>query len=253
MKARLLFALLASTALARAAAPTVPIYEENFNTPNIEYINGAAFGPPGTGVSGKPADRAYIGTPKSLKNEPNDSAGLSTTPITPKPLTAFTCTFWYYLDEQGPELQVPLNTAAMLFLLHEKGFELRIENQMEQPRAYVFTPGVKGPLAGWRDKNKWIFAVFSWDQETNTLLVHQGTPDKPVAFMRDMKRPAPGKLTLPRTDLDRSPEVIGNTSRNLDRPFAGRMDNLRVYDRVLEPAELEVIRQADIVNAQVKL
>ncbi len=255
MTKRILLALLASATLVRAdvpatpnTAPKAPIYEETFNTPELNYINGASIGPPGSGVSGKPADRAYVATPKSTKNEPNSPAGLATTPIAPNPLSAFTCTFWYYLDEEGPELQVPLSTAAIMFLSHKGGFEIRIENQLEAPRFVSFTPGVNGPLVSWRARGQWIFAAFSWDQQTNTFVVHQGTPNAAVTFMRDMAKPAPGKPTLPRTDLDRYPEVVGNTSRNLDRPLAGRMDNLRFYDRVVALAELEAIRKADLAD-----
>lgn len=251
---RLILSLLAGAALAHAAAPKAPLYEESFNivTSRIEYVDGGGLGGPGTGVSGKTADRAYMAQPKTSENVPRGPAGVARAPIAPNALSAFTCTFWYYLDEQGPDLQVPLSTAGILFLLTDKGFEVRIENQLEQPRAYVFSPGIKGPLAGWRDTGRWIFAAFSWDQATNTLVVHQGTPTDAVTYMRDMARPAPAKPSLPRTDLARDPEVIANTYRGHERPLAGRMDNLRFYERVLDRAELEAIRRADVANEPVK-
>jgi hypothetical protein len=74
-----------------------------------------------------------------------------------------------------------------------------------------------------------------------------------VAYMRDMTRPTPAKPTLPRTDLVRYPETIGNTSRPYDRPLAGRMDNVRFFERVLNRAELEAIRKADVANVSVNL
>lgn len=248
--------LVAATVSALGAdVSKTPIYEESFNVAHsrIEYRNGAALGGPGTGVSGKAADRAYVAVPRSTEQEKNGPAGMALAPIAPDTMTAFTCAFWYYLDEQGPELQVPLNTAGVLFLMHEKGFEVRIECQPEQPRAYVFTPGIKGPLAGWRDRNRWIFAAFSWSQASNTLTVHQGTPEAAVAFMRTQTRPTPAKPVLPRTDLSRDPETIGNTSKSLERPLAGRLDNLRFFDRELTREELEQIRQADVANTPLKL
>jgi hypothetical protein len=244
-----------------AAAPLsadiarAPLFVENFNVQHarVEYRNGAKLGVPGTGVSGKPGDLAYIGVPSTSENERNGPAALAIAPIAPDAMDAFTCAFWYYLDEIGPELQVPLSTAGVLFLLNERGFEIRIEHSIEQPRQYVFAPGIHGPHLGWRDSNRWIFAAFSWDSATNTLVVHQGTPQAAVAFMREITRPAPGNPTLPRADLLRDPETIGNTSRIQDRPLAGRLDNLRFYDRVLDRAELEEIRRADLVNEPVPL
>ena len=70
--------------------------------------------------------------------------------------------------------------------------------------------------------------------------------------MREMARPVPANASLPRVDLDRDPETIGNTYRTLDRPLAGRMDDLRFYDGVLTRGELETIRLADLANEPVK-
>lgn len=247
-------AAVASSADTTASPARGPIFEESFNGAHarIDYRNGAKLGGPGTGVSGRPGDQCYMGVPASTEQDPRGPAALAIAPIAPAPLSAFTCAFWYYLDEYGPDLQVPLSTAGVLFLLNEKGLETRIEHSMQQPRQYVFSPGINGPYLGWRDTNRWIFAAISWSQATNTLTVHQGTPDKMVAFMRDMSRPTPANPTLPRGDLARDPEVIGNTSRALDRPLAGRLDNLRFFDRVLERNELELLRQGDIANEAVK-
>lgn len=255
MTLRITAILFAVSSLVRAEVSKAPVYEENFNGSHnrIELLAGAKIGVPGSGVSGKADDRAYIGAPVTTENAPGGPAAAATAPIAPNALSAFTCTFWYYLDEQGPVLQVPINTASLLFLLTEKGFEVRIEHSLEQPRQYVFTPGINGPLAGWRDTNKWIFAAFSWNQATNTLVVHQGTPTAAVAYMRDMTRPLPAKPSLPRTDLIRYPETIGNTSRGYDRPLAGRVDNVRFFERVLDRNELEAIRKADIANVSVNL
>jgi hypothetical protein len=253
---RITVILFAVSSLVRAGgASKAPSYEERFNVapPRIELLSGAKLGVPGSGVSGKSDDRALVAVPSTTENAPGGPVATAVSPIAPNALSAFTCTFWYYLDEQGPVLQVPLNTASLLFLLTEKGFEVRIENSLEQPRQYVFSPGINGPLLGWRDTNKWIFAAFSWDQATNTLIVHQGTPTAVVTYMRDMTRPVPAKPSLPRTDLMRYPETIGNTSRTYDRPLAGRMDNVRFFERVLSRAELEVIRKADIANVSVNL
>jgi len=255
MKARLPIIFFTIAMLARADDPPAPLYEETFNAASkqIELRNGAVLGAPGSGVSGKTDDLAYVSAPKSTAQERNGPAALAIKPIAPGSLSAFTCTFWYYLDEQGPDLQVPLSTASVLFLLQPKGFEIRIENQSEEPRAYVFTPGLNGPLAGWRDRGRWIFACFSWNHKTNTLVVHQGTPKNAVTFMREMVRAGKATNSLPRLDLAKTPETIGNTYRTLERPLSGRMDNLRFFqDRVLTRDELEAIRTADLANEPVK-
>ena len=239
-----------TAALHAQSVPHEPLYEESFNTPHdrIELRNGATLGGPATGVSGKSADRAFIGVPKSSEQEANGPVALATSPIAPDPLSAFTCTFWYYLEENGPVLQVPISTAGFLLLLQERGLEIRIEQSNTQPKQIAFTPGASGPLAGWRDTGRWIFVAVSWNQATNTVLVHQGLPESPVAFMRDMNRDVAANPTLPRMDLSRNPETIGNTHVRFDRPLAGRLDNVRVFDRVLDKAELERIRRADIAN-----
>ena len=250
----LLGVLLAASAL-RAQIPFRPLFEETFNGVHerVQYRNGAKLGGPGTGVSGKLEDLAYLGVPNSGEQEKDGPAVLATAPIAPNSLSSFTCTFWYYLEEQGPELQVPLSTAGVAFLLNERGFEVRVENQLEQPRYYAFNPGLDGPLASWRVKQRWIFAAFSWNQASNALTVHQGTPHAAVAFMRTMTRPAPARPSLPRTDLARFPETIGNTAKGLDRPLSGRMDNVRFFDRELIRDELEQIRRADLANAPIPL
>ena len=247
-------ALFAASA-SHAQIPYRPLFEERFNDVHerVRYRNGAKVGGPGTGVSGKLEDQAYVGVPKSVEQEKDGPAALAIAPIAPNSLSSFTCTFWYYLDEQGPELQVPLSTAGVMFLMNESGFEVRVENQLEQPRFYAFNPGVNGPLASWRVKDRWIFAAFSWNQAGNALTIHQGTPDAAVAFMRSMSRPTPAKPSLPRTDLIRFPETIGNTAPGLDRPLAGRMDNVRFFDHELMRDELEQIRQADLANAPIPL
>lgn len=249
MKNRLLLAFLAASALARAAS-----FEETFNATGlqVELRNGAALGGPGSGVSGKYDDLAYTAVPPGPGQDKDGPVALARAPIAPAPLSAFTCAFWYYLDEKGPGLQVPLNIASVLFLMNEKGLEIRIENSNAQPRAHVFTPGLQGPCVGWRDHGQWIFAAFTWEQKNNTLSVYQATRQTPLAFMRDMHGPVPANPTLPRLDLDRRPETIGNTSRNLDRPLAGKLDNVRFYDRLLTQAELSAIRSADLANEPVR-
>ena len=247
-------ALLCATP-ALAQIPFRPLYEERFNFVHerVRFRNGGKLGGPGTGVSGKVEDQAYFGVPRSAEQEKDGPAALAVSPIAPNSLSAFTCTFWYLLDEDGPELQVPLSTAGVAFLLNEGGFEVRIENQLDQPRYYPFNPGLAGPLASWRAKNRWIFAAFSWNQANNALTVHQGTPEAAVAYMRTMTRPTPAKPSLPRTDLARFPETIGNTAKGLDRPLAGRMDNVRFFDRELMRDELEQIRLADLANVPIPL
>lgn len=250
----ILVLVLAPSLRSQSAPHLAPLYEETFNTPHgrLELRHGAALGGPGTGVSGKPGDRAYIGAPRSSEQEPNGPAAVATSPIAPDPLSAFTATFWYYLEENGPELQVPLNTAGFLILFNERGLEVRVEQSSTQPKLLSFHPGNAGPLAGWRDTGRWIFAAISWNQATNTVGIHQGLPDKAVAFMRELSRDVAAKPTLPRLDLARNPETIGNTHMRFDRPLTGRLDNLRVFDRVLDRAELERLRQADIANTAPK-
>lgn len=246
-KFRLPTLLLATAAVLSAEPFAGPIYEETFNRERlgIDYRSGGGLGGPSTGVSGKISDQAYTGV---TENGKMDAAGLALSPIAPNPLSAFTCIFWYFLDANGPDIQVPLSTAGVGILLSARGLEVRIEHSTQQPKQYVFPIGVKGPHSPWLEPGRWIFAAFTWQQDTNTLTVYQGTSDRAVVFMRDMSRELPADPSLPRADLGRFPEVIGNTTKSYDRPLTGRMDNLRFFDRVLDRADLEILRLSDLMN-----
>lgn len=231
-----------------------PIYQETFDSPHarLSLLNGAKLGLPGSGVSGKRTDLAYIGVPSDSGQLKNGPAAVVKEALAPYSLSAFSCSFWYLLDENGPELQVPLSTAGVMFLLGAKGFEVRIEHSVEAPKQYVFTPGGRGPHVEWTEKGRWIYAVFTWEQATNTMTFHQGTSDGAVLYMRDMTRDVPANATLPRQNLARYPETIGNSPFGFDRPLAGRIDNVRFFDRVITPAEMERMRQADVAGQPVK-
>lgn len=227
-----------------------PLFEETFNESRsgLRLANGASLGGPGTGVSGKLADRAYISTPRSTEQEPGGPAALAVEPVAPRSMSAFTCVFWYFLEENTPDLQVIADTAGVSILMHRKGFEVRVASSQEGVRQHQFLPGVRGPLLDWTTPGRWIFAAFTWEQAENALTIQQGTPARPAVFMRKMTRPVPTTPTWPRDNLDRLPETLGNTYTKQDRPLAGRLDNFRFFDRVINQAELEQIRQADLEN-----
>lgn len=201
---------------------------------------------PGTGVSGKLEDRAYISVPKTTEQDPQSPAGYATTVFASEPMEAFTITFWYLLEDQTPELQVPMSFASCTVLLHRHGFEVRVGQSVGKDLQFV--PGVKGPLLDWTTAGRWIFAAISWEQATNIMIFNQGTHDQVVTFMRDMKKESAAEAATPRRNLDRAPEVIGNMHARGDRPIAGRLDNIRIFKRALNQQEIESIRVADTEN-----
>ena len=233
-----------------SAQVVAPVFEENFNVSRsgLLLVNGAALGGPATGVSGKIEDRAYFGVPRSTEQDPNGPVALAVEPVAPGSLRAFTCVFWYFLDENTPDLQVVADTAGVTVLLHRKGFEVRVSSSQPGVKQHQFLPGQQGPLLDWTTTGRWIFAAFTWEQEGNALTVQQGTNERPVVFMRTMTRPVPTSPTFPRANLSRQPETLGNTYIKQDRPLAGRLDNFRFYDRVINQTELEQIRRADLAN-----
>lgn len=239
---------LVGSVLAHSGQAIVPVFEETFDQENdkIRYVNGAGRGAPSTGVSGKVADRAYISTPKTTEQDTQSPAGYATKAFAPSPMEAFTVTFWYLLEEQTPELQVPLSFGSGTILLHRHGFEVRVGQSSGKDLQFV--PGVKGPILDWTTAGRWILTAITWEQATNTMTFHQGTHDQVVTFMRDMKRPLPAEPATPRKNLDRVPEVIGNMHARGDRPLAGRLDNIRIYNRALNQQEIESIRFADTAN-----
>lgn len=225
----------------------LPIFEEQFNATHkgIRLANGAERGGAASGVSGKADDLAYMGKPRSLDHEPGGPAAVAMKPIATKTLPAFTCTLWYRLDEPKPDLQVFIDGSMMTLLLHDRGFEVRVNSE---PKQGAYFPGAQGPLESWTAAGRWIFAALTWDAESNTLSVYQATPQAPVTFMREMKRPAPALAMPPRANLADAPETLANSFTRFERPVAGSLDNFRVFDRTLEKHELEKIRTADLEN-----
>lgn len=90
----------------------------------------------------------------------------------------------------------------------------------------------------------------SWDRRTNTATFHQGTDRHTTQFMRAISRPGPVSPSLPRADLARQPEIIGNNHVSpAERPLAGRLDNLRFFTSVLDAEAIETIRRADLAHS----
>ncbi|MCU0791260.1 MAG: LamG domain-containing protein [Opitutaceae bacterium] len=238
---------------ARAAVPA-PIYEENFNMRHdrVRLVNGAALGGPGTGVSGMLGDRAYMGAPRSTEQEPNSPVAYAIAPIADRELGAFTCAFWYFLDEQTPDLQVLAETAGAGFFLHRNGFEIRLAGNSPEIRTRIFATGSRGTWCDWTASGRWIFVAFTWRQEQNRMEVYQGTFDGAVTLVREMRRDVPTSPLGVRDSVISRPETLGNTyTPKHDRPLAGRMDNFRFYDRVLDQAQVERLRLADVGNRPV--
>lgn len=246
-------ALLASLALVLSSLSHAQLASEftfNRTEPALEFRNRARLGEPGSGVSGKPDDRAYLG-PVSLPpaNVRGGPVLVSRRPLLAESVDAFTLTFWYRLEMDQPDLVVPFNSAAIQFLFAERGPELRIENSSENPRFLQFQISPEGPYASWRTPHVWIFCAITWDRETNTATFYQGTDRQPALLARSMSRSVPTNATLPRLDLARNPEVIGNHHADIaERPLPGRLDNLRFFTAVLDPRALETIRRADVAN-----
>ncbi len=254
MKIKLLVSLVLLPAFlaSRVDASAVPVFEDTFNAPGerLRFVNGAGLGTPGTGVSGKVQDLAYVSLPATTEQDPRSPAAQALTPLAPMPMEAFTVTFWYFLEENAPDLQVPLSFSSGVILLHRNGFEVRV---VQPTKDLQFTPGVKGPLLDWTTPGRWIFAGFIWERSSNTMTFHQGTPESVVTFMRSLVRAGSAEPAVPRANLDRFPDVIGNMHGRGDRPLAGRLDNIRIFNQALNQDELEQIRRADLENRPVKL
>ena len=249
--------VLSISALSRAGASSVtPVYEETFNVSHgrLRLANGATLGGPSSGLSGKSGDRAYVAVPRSTEQEAQGPVAYAVEPIMPVSLPAFTCAFWYFLEERTPDLMVLAEPSGVGFFVGDKGLEIRLSNATSDERPNVFSVGPRGAWHEWRTSGKWTFLVVSWEQAANRMVIRQGTLSNAAAIVREMQRPAPATPLAVRDSLASRPETLGNTySTRHDRPLAGRLDNFRLFDRLLSEAEIEKLRQADIANAPISL
>lgn len=235
-------------------AATTPIFEERFNEAGtLEYLNGAEQGP---GLSGKPEDKAYstrVETPDPTQPQPGalvaDSSQLT------GDLSQFTVTLWYKLDREIQDPDSLLHLGGF-YLLWDKVRGLTMRLGLPPGGADFsnwFNAGVKGPILSSNAVDEWIFYAITWDYDTKSCVIYQGSATAPCEVFGqkdhfEVTGPVKGSTT---NAIGNHYTDKGNTVGN--RPFSGQIDDIRVYDKVLDQTAIEAIRTADLANAEPKL
>lgn len=257
MHIRLSLAIAALFSCASLPAATAPLLQERFNdASSLEYLNGAEQGADKSGVSGKAGDKAYSAnaeTPDPSQPQPGamflDSSALS------GDLRQFTVTVWYKANRapQDPDSLLRLGGFYLLWD-NARGWTMRIEVPPGgEPFSNWFNTGLKGPFLTANSVGEWIFYAISWDLDSRTCVIYQGTTnDSAEVFREQANFEVPGPVKGATTNvIGNDFKANGNTVGS--RPFSGEIDNLRIYEKALDQTEIETIRKADTENEDPRL
>lgn len=216
-------------------------------------------GDPGSGVSGRPEDRAWDASANTIQAfDPEAKTANSAALIHDKDenaidnLKAFTFVIWFQADQ-------PLSNAANRLFFNADatqptaGFAVRAVSRASGSRrshALEFAPGNDGektkaivsqyfaPGTGYAKVGEWVFVAITWNG---------GRVDFYVGDRNSAVKPAgSGVFQGPMGD-EKQPLIIGNM-RGSARGLDGKIDNFRLYDGALSPAALESLRAADVAG-----
>lgn len=206
-------------------------------------------GADGSGVSGRPGDRAWDASANTSQGNatPANNAALTT----PAPnldlnqLTGFTIAFWFKTEQSlngdsATRLVYKANTSAGEVA---QGFTLRsLSGRLELRIRAAGSANVSiissldfGSGSGYNKVNSWIFVAFTWDG--STIQYYCGGPDYSLVLAGS--GPFSGPIVNNIGNL-----VIGNAG-SFNRGLDGWVDNFRFYDGALTKAELEALRLSD--------
>lgn len=239
-----------------AVAREAPVFEQRFNGPSdVELVNGAALGGPGSGVSGQPDDLAYQ-APVASAEDVQQPAGIVPMGAIPDALEEVTVTVWYRLDARPTDATTLLNVGGVYLLWQgadQGAWNMRLQIDLANHLRAWFNPNKPASILPWNAEAEWIFYALTWKQSSGEVVVYQGTAQEPAA---EQRRWATSEATLPLNNAlyQGAPGILGNsldtrTKRPGQRAFAGRLDNVRIFARALAADEIDKLRTADAVNA----
>jgi hypothetical protein len=236
-------------------AVDTPIIEQRFNDHgNMELVNGAQLGKPGSGVSGQQDDRAYAATGFDLGDALQPAAVLED--MTPSDdLEEITVTVWYKIGAPPVNATSLVNLRGVYLLWQGEatgGWTMRLDMSDKEDMRSWFNPNKPASILAWNAEDQWIFYAFTWDRSAGEATVYQGTPQDAVV---EQRRWATSEVFSPsnNTLYLRAPVAIGNNvNRRSKKPgmraFDGHIDNVRVFGRALSVEDLEQVRAADATN-----
>ncbi|HVM61329.1 MAG TPA: LamG-like jellyroll fold domain-containing protein [Verrucomicrobiae bacterium] len=256
VRAVTVFAVSATTLTARAAVKvqvSALLFAERFNESADQVLlrDGAKYGPDGSGVSGQPADRCYVGEVPNFVDPASGPVALVNVLLPVRGLEEMTITCWYKPGERQALDASLFDLASMYLIAKTNGtWVLRVAaTDIPKGTLYWFESGDDGPYAGWLQPNDWVFLAVVWKKSASEVCFYQGGKSgrvqKALCKTRNVSVGALGE----RGDRSQRPDVIGNTMQTkYHRPFNGSIDDLRVYAKALNETALEQIRQADVNN-----
>lgn len=235
------------------AAP-VPIFEERFNdSGQIELMNGAKLD---SGLSGKPQDKAYSAQPETLDPaQPQPGAAALNVSDLSGDLSQFTVTLWYKCNREVKDPDSLIHLGGFYLLWDRaRGLTMRLGLPPGGTgSSNWFSAGTKGPVIPPNTVDEWIFYAITWDYDAKSCIVYQGSTTAAVEAASEkhgfeVTGPVKGGTTnMIGNSLD------GRTKSAGGRPFSGQIDNIRIYDKVLDQSSIESIRVADLANTEPKL
>jgi hypothetical protein len=198
--------------------------------------------PGGTGVSGSSQDSAFSSgaTAMGIAGTGGRVLQIENSPAVDS-LLQFTLTGWF-------RTSVPMTNAARIIDnksgADHGGFLLRATQASEGPAGGLAltvnnSSAFSEPV--YTDLDEWVFFAVSYDGKTDidNVQFYIGTTKRKVTLVNSTI------LAQSEVGASRSLLAIGNTPAGYDRPFAGRLDNLRVFKGVLDHTKLDSLRDLD--------
>lgn len=226
---------------AAASAPT--LFLEN-GSADADLHSG-----PGTGVSGKTADRAFAGSGFTSRGrhgtEPDGQFSADFDAI--DAFTSFTLAGWFKTnpgESIGGGRRI-ISNEPLLF--GNTGYGLRAGASSASTGVLTLRvngAGVSSPEGSFADQDSYVNFAVTYDgaASVDNVQFFKGTKGSPLMAVG-------GPLTLDRGPVvnETQPLVIGNTVASLNG-FAGLLDNLRIWDNIVPIAALESLRQDDVAG-----
>jgi hypothetical protein len=231
-----------------------PIFQERFNdSGTVEYLNGAEAGP---GLTTQPGDKAYaarVETPDPTQPQPG--ATVDDVSALNGDLSQFTVTLWYKANReiQDPDSLIHIGGFYLLWD-RVRGLTMRLGLPLGgEDFSNWFSPSIKGPVLPFNAVDEWIFYAITWNYDTRSCIIYQGTASAPAEIASEKHSFAVTGRVLGSTASIIGNHVDGHGNVIGHRAFSGQIDNIRIYDTVLDLDAIDVIRKADLANSDPKL
>lgn len=227
-----------------------PLVQATFNdSSNLDLLNGAVLGAPGSGVSGQPGDRAYVAAAaeEPIPGESGPAAEIIDA-RTQENLEELTITCWYKptTDLVAPMTLFTLGVGTLIWEPNSH-WTLRLEGKpadgSDLRLMYWFGSSRDGAVRPWGESGSWIYFAAVWKKAEGTVTFYQGDREHAATQTNESVR---DDDVMPLTGLENYKVIVGSNGGKMDRSFNGAIDNFRVFDKALSPEELNAIREGDL-------